>query len=173
MTTIFAWIALFLSPCLFATDFEEPYTGMRLTLPDVFIPCEDLTDTSTSPYWYTFTDLEGSILSIEIEEGDDPSALSTHFHKTISDCLQEKALVCEEFEFGNLTIGEIAFTKLKVSLLALTDEGSDPLYFCDYLFVRDSFGITIGLMKNRRDPNGHHRAEEMMVQILESISFDA
>ena len=144
-----------------------------LDIPDIFEPCEDSTYISSCPYWYAFVDSEGNILTIEIEEYNDLQTLSGHFHKTMTeaDRLIEKSLICEDLEFYNLMIGEIEFTKLKLRMLALTETGTTALFFCDYLFVHDHFGITISLTKTEVGSQSAPEAEEMMTQMLQSIQF--
>lgn len=175
MKRLLVGIGLLFSSLVFAAPFTEPNTGMTLEIPDTFFSCEDFSYTSSCPYWYTFADAEGSILSIEIDEYEHSQTLSEHFHKTMtdSDFLEEKSLVCEQIEFRNLQLEALDLTKLKVRLLALTEEGADPLYFCDYLFVKEQFGITIGITKKEVGPDCDADTEQMMLEILKSITFES
>lgn len=146
---------------------------MCLEIPDSYSPSEQSTYVSSCPYWYTFADSKGNILSIEIEEYEKEQSLSEHFHKTMtdSDFLEEESVVCEDLEFRNQKIGQIDFTKLKVRLLALTEGGATSLFFCDYLFVHQQFGITIGITKYEVDLDSAEQTEQEMVDMLKSLTF--
>ena len=173
MKVLLAVFSLMLTSLLPAFSFLEPYTGMHIEIPDAYKPSEDSTYTSSCPYWYSFIDSNGNVLTIEIEEYMYEQTLSGHFHKTMTeaDFLAEQSVVCEDLQFQNISLGGIDFTKLMVRLLANTEVGPTSIFFCDYLFVYNHFGITISMTKHEAGPDSAAKTEQEMLKMLESLAF--
>jgi len=173
------WVIFFLFSCagLWGYNFTDPHTGMCVEIPSQFRLNEEESkmDRENDIWWYEFTDVDQSILTIEIEEYDHNKSLCEYFHHTLTDDDDEEEnherMIFEGLEFKNFYLNGITFTKCKVSLLAISDEITEPLYICDYLFVRDHYGFSVGLMKKDDGVKHHDQLEDFMQTILQSIHF--
>ena len=159
-----------------AQSFTDPTTGMTFEVPQGFELHEEESggDPQGGNWWYLFLDSNENTLTIEIDEYDHQKSLSEHFHYALTkedvDELQE--VVYEGMEFKNIEANGIEFTKCKLRILAHSLHFAEPLFFCDYLFVKDHFGLSISLVKKEDGLSANDETDEMMLHLIESIHFN-
>ena len=74
-------------------------------------------------------------------------------------------------EFRQVEVNGRAYTKCQVRALAIENETIEPVYICDYLFVKDQYGFSISLLK-KDDAELHQKElETFMANILEYVHF--
>lgn len=163
------WLFFFLVPFTFcfAFPYEDPTSGLKLEMPDSFQLSE--TDQNGDQWWYKFTDAKGSEIIIEIEEFDKRKPLSEHSKRSrAGNYGEDERMRLEELDFDIFEIGELEICKCSLRMIAFTDICRQPLYLCDYLFVRDHFGFTISLLQYDDDESD---SDIMMQTLLHSIQF--
>jgi len=174
MKTLFSILLIFICTYGFAERFTDSQTSLSFEIPSgfEFNAEESAVDEVNGKFWYLFSDTKHNILTIEIEEYDHVKSLSEHFHYNLTDDEDSKeGVVFEGLDFRNSTINGIEFTKCKLRLLAVSDLLIEPIYMCDYLFVKDHFGFTISLMEREDQDHTNKGTEKMMLELLNSIQF--
>lgn len=163
----------FLPLALFAEShtFTDRYSSMSWSVPEGYFFCEERSqcDPEEGSWWYQFLDEHQSILTIEIEKYERSKDLTKHFHHPLKD--DDEKIVFEGLEFQHFQVGSIEMSKCKVRALIAGDIHSDPLYICDYFFVRNGYGVSIGLMKKDDELYDDQKTERLMLDLLHSIQF--
>jgi len=152
--------------------FTDVYSHMSWEVPDGYSFSEEESKLNQDGdiWWYEFSDPNQSVLTIEIEKYDRCKDLTYHFNRTLTD--EDEKIVFEGLEFKHLRVGQIEMSKCKVKALVISDTNSEPLYICDYFFVKDGYGISVGLMKKDDELYDDQRMEALMVNLVYSIDFD-
>lgn len=173
--------AIFLFLCTFVggfASFTDPYTGLTFDVPSGYVYDEEESqpDQEDNTWWYSFVDEQGNQLSVEIEAYDHMLSLFELFHSTMTDGKneedgEEKNVVYDGLDFHEGEINGLEYTKCQLRALMMEDERIVPFYICDYLFVKDQYGISIGLIK-KDDAEVHQKELGILMEtILESIHF--
>ena len=169
-------VAFFLPVSLFCEPFTDPFSGLSLEIPENYRCLEEESNPKTeniTSWWYAFSDPNQSMIMIEIDEYDHTKSLPEFFHHHLTSDENEDndKIVYEGLEFKNFKLNEMNFTKCKVRAFAKSEKAFEPLYICDYLFVNDCYGFSIGLMKKDDTILQDADLDEMMLNILKSIHF--
>lgn len=164
------WLAFWIIfPCSFCFSLEhiDSKSGLRLEIPDYF----HLSDKENyeGHWWYIFTDAKQTELIVEIEEFQTCKLLSEHSERAYANSYEQtEHMEFEGLEFTTFQIKDLDICKCSLRMLAIAEKYREPLYLCDYLFVKDNFGFTISLLKVEDETI----VEEMMESILDSIRFE-
>ncbi|MDN3505726.1 MAG: hypothetical protein P0S96_00655 [Simkaniaceae bacterium] len=149
----------------FLFSFFDPCSGLQLEVPDRFEPMAECV--YDDHCWYSYEDGEGNELSIEIEENDCKKTHAEHFHQALINGADEKEeMTCTGLKFECFCVGPLEISKCQLRILAIAEMYRHPLYFCDYLFVKDHYSFTISLTKV------DDGKEDGLLPMLESISFN-
>lgn len=166
MKWLFFWVVLSFSLC-FSLEHIDSKSGLKLEIPEHFLLSDQ--ENYEDHWWYIFTDDKGTELIIEIEKFQTSKLLSEHSERAYANSYeQNEHMEFEGLEFTTFEIGDLDICKCSLRMLAIADKYREPLYLCDYLFVKDHFGFTISLLKVEDETN----VDEMMQTILNSIRFE-
>jgi len=168
-------VFLFLTTFCFSQQFSDTITGFTFEIPSAFELDEEESgvDELDGSWWYVFSDSDQGNLTVEIDQNDHPKTLPEHFHQSMTKDDEElEGLLYEQMEFKNVSCGEFEFTKCKLRILSHSLHLFEPLFVCDYLFVKDHFGFTISLIKKENEKVSNEESEAMMLSLLQSIRFD-
>jgi hypothetical protein len=155
--------------------FFDPNSGISFEVPEEFFLDmeESILDSENSLWFYTFVNLEGDQLSIEIESYDHMLTLFEFFHSTMIDGFEEDdQLVADSFHFQHLFLNDLELTSCQFRLLSIDGEEVDPLYVCDYLFVKDNLGISVNLLKEGDENTKFEDMHQLIETIIETIELD-
>lgn len=158
---------LLLSSYCFATPFSDPTTGLNFEIPQGFELNEEESgvDEVSASWWYVFSDTDQGTLVVEIDQYDHLKSLPEHFHLALTKDEDElDGVIFEGMEFRNVDCNGMEFTKCKLLF--------EPLYVCDYLFVKDHFGFSVSLMKKENEIVTNEESEAMLFDLLQSIQFN-
>jgi hypothetical protein len=146
----------------FLLSFFDPGSGLHLEIPDKFYLIEE------EPSYYTYKDLRGTQLTLEIEENDEEMSHYEHFHQALTKGADEKEqMICGGLEFKSFSIGPLIVTKCGLKILAMAEKYCEPLYLCDYLFVNGHHTFTLSVEK----PDDGTNPDDWAMPLLESITF--
>lgn len=150
----------------FLFSFFDPCSGLQLEVPDHF---ESVSECVNEDHcWYSYEDTEGNELTIEIEENDRQKTHAEHFHHALINGADEKEeMICTGLKFETFFVGPLEISKCQLRILAIAEMYRQPLYFCDYLFVKDHYSFTISLTKVDDGMDN----DDLMLPMLQSISF--
>ncbi|NGX37115.1 MAG: hypothetical protein K1000chlam2_00267 [Chlamydiae bacterium] len=174
------WILVFflsLVATATAMPFTDSFSGMSLEIPPEFelsiVESKSKMDALDIAWWYSFSDENRNLITIEIEEYDHSQSLPEFFHRSMTCENNEEVdrVICEGLEFKNQWIGDIEFTKCQLRILGISDQLIEPLCLYDYLFVKGEYGFTISLMKRDEGEAMREETDAMMQTLLKSISF--
>ncbi len=172
----FLVILLFsLSSTCFSTPFSDPTTGLNFEIPQGFALDEEVSgvDEVSGSWWYVFTDTDQGTLVLEIDQYDHLKSLPEHFHLALTKDEDElDGVIFEGMDFRNIDCNGMEFTKCKLRILAASHQFFEPLYVCDYLFVKDHFGFSISLMKKESGIVTNEESDAMLLDLLQSITFN-
>ncbi len=159
--------------CGFAERFDDLYTGMSFEIPQDFTFDESKSNVKTEEgdWWYTFCDEEENLLVIEIDENCRMQPLSEFFHNSLTEIPEFESIIYSGMEFKNLEIDTLKATKYKLRILAVAENVIEPLYFCDYLFVKGCFNFSISLTAKEKSLASNAEREAMMFSLIHSIQF--
>lgn len=175
MKKLLAFLLFSLSSTCFAAPFSDPTTGLFFEIPEGFDLNEEESgvDEVSASWWYVFSDSSQGTLVVEIDQYDHLKSLPEHFHLALTkDDDELDGVISEGMEFKNFDCGGMEFTKCKLRILAISHQLFEPLFVCDYLFVKDHFGFSISLMKKENEIVSNEESEAMLLTLLQSINFN-
>lgn len=164
-----------LSSFCFAAPFSDPTTGLNFEVPPGFELDEEVSgvDEVSGSWWYVFADTNQGTLVLEIDQYDHLKSLPEHFHLSLTKDEDEfNGVIYEGMDFRNVDCNGMEFTRFKLRILAASHQLFEPLYVCDYLFVKDHFGFSISLMKKENEIVTNEESEAMLFDLLQSITFN-